>query len=246
MSERSAQTYAAIDMLSRAVGVDPWGLRLLAMHESSGDYLVTHESGPDRRANVHAWQSEAKRYAQNPYYRDAARWAVGRGPYGMVVAYHLYRWSADADPLALHDPVIATVVALRLIGKIVRERARTGRKTTWADVMRLWKWGSTTPTNATPEQIAATDAGWRSYATKHGHPKIPDTEIAIDVSPIGRDGDTSETPAIRDAYTMATSLAPIQGKRAPSSGGSGIGLALIVALALASTCGAAVLIARAR
>jgi hypothetical protein len=43
---------------------------------------------------------------------DHDAWALGRGLYGQVTGLHMHRWSTDAPPWSLCDPIIATVTVI--------------------------------------------------------------------------------------------------------------------------------------
>lgn len=96
-----------------------------AIMESSGDAANVHVMNEDIRANRGAASKGRARAADRwkrarvPVYQvqrgrlrkvgthDA--WSLGRGLYGQVTGLHMHRWSADAPPWSLCDPIVATV-----------------------------------------------------------------------------------------------------------------------------------------
>lgn len=73
---------------------------------------------------------------KNPYVADDAAFGASRGLYQLMVPYHLQKWSWTANPLALNHPVIATIVAGRLVNTI---RGMGGKNA--VDVRMVWKHG---------------------------------------------------------------------------------------------------------
>lgn len=96
-----------------------------AIYESSGNAANVHIRTQDLEANRAAAgkgrrrATERWRWAKVPVYqkrrarlRQAGQfdaWALGRGLFGMVTGLHMHRWSADAPPWSLCDPLVATV-----------------------------------------------------------------------------------------------------------------------------------------
>jgi hypothetical protein len=99
-----------------------------AIHESSGDEGNVHVMNRDLRANRLAASKGRKRATKRwrratvAVHRMVAgslrvvgeqdAWALGRGLYGQVTGLHMHRWSADAPPWSLCDPIIATVTVV--------------------------------------------------------------------------------------------------------------------------------------
>jgi hypothetical protein len=96
-----------------------------AILESSGNHAAVHVRTADIEANRRAARRgravSSKRWARArvPVYKRHRKqlepvgtydaWALGRGLYGQVTGLHLSRWSTDAPPWSLCDPIIATV-----------------------------------------------------------------------------------------------------------------------------------------
>lgn len=115
-------------MVADELGADETAAEMVwrkAIYESSGNAGNVHIRSKDIEANRAAAgkgrrQSTARwRRAKVPIYRkhrgrtrnagsfDA--WALGRGLYGQVTGLHMHRWSTDAPPWSLCDPLVATV-----------------------------------------------------------------------------------------------------------------------------------------
>ena len=96
-----------------------------AILESSGNPAAVHVRSADIEANRRAARRgrmvSSERWARarvTVYKRHRKQlepagtydaWALGRGLYGQVTGLHLSRWSTDAPPWSLCDPIIATV-----------------------------------------------------------------------------------------------------------------------------------------
>lgn len=74
---------------------------------------------------------------RNPYTNLDADFSASRGLYQMMVPYHLPKWSWRAHPLALNHPVVATVMAGRLVHAILKAGARNA-----VDVRMVWAYGT--------------------------------------------------------------------------------------------------------
>jgi len=72
----------------------------------------------------------------NPFTGLDGAWSASRGLYQLMVPYQLWRWDWRAHPLALENPVVATVVA----GRIFNAAQRLGAKTP-VDVRMVWAFG---------------------------------------------------------------------------------------------------------
>lgn len=193
--QRKAQTLRAIELAANLAGIDPRVLQVLALHESGGDYLSVHKLPADVRAAERSYQREAKRYASNPYYGDAWRWTVGRGPLGMVVADNLHFVGKDRDPLLLHDPAWAALAAVRRVVALHKVRAAKGKPTTWRNVHRSWKWGSSEG-SSDAAATAESDAKWLAYLERFklgeldGEPISPWPQAGWSLAPSSADDRT--------------------------------------------------------
>lgn len=177
-AQRRAQTMRAIELASNLAGIAPQPLQALALHESSGDYLAEHRLPADVRANVKAYQRERQRYAGNPFYDEAWRWSVGRGPFGQVVADNLHFIGSKRDPLALHDPTLAALAAVRRVVSLQAYRAKQGKPTNWHHVHRSWKYGNSEAANVPPAELAASDAKWARWLDEHGAAGMASENVA--------------------------------------------------------------------
>lgn len=120
-----------VRLVAAEMGADDLAAEMIwrkAIYESSGNPGNVHIRSRDLEANRRAANKGRKlatkrwRRAKVPVYakrRGRARkigthdaWALGRGLYGMVTGLHMHRWSPDAPPWSLCDPVIATVVMI--------------------------------------------------------------------------------------------------------------------------------------
>lgn len=244
--QRKAQTLRAIELASNLAGIDPRPTQALALHESGGDYLAEHRLPADVAANERAYQREAKRYAGNPFYGDAWRWSVGRGPLGQVIADNLHFIGTKRDPLALHDPAWSALAAVRRIVALADHRAKQGKQTTWENVHRSWKWGNSEG-GKDAAATAKSDAAWREYLASHGAPGMAD-EL---VTPWPQAG-WSTAPSSADDRTVRqwhADLGELDLRKAAESDGDGSGVLVVVGLsaaALAVLGGAAALLLRGR
>lgn len=123
--------------LKQTAGPAEWRpLWSIAKRESAANYMVEHRLPADAAGATKVWQRlQNTTYKSNPY-RDPALWGVGRGPWGMMTPYYVSRWDADASPLVLHHPWVASVVALRTVAGIVRSGAQN-----WTQVNEAWASG---------------------------------------------------------------------------------------------------------
>jgi len=126
-----------LSALKQVAGPAEWRpLWSIAKRESAGNYMVEHKLPADAAGATKVWNRlKDSTYKSNPY-RDPALWSVGRGPWGMMTPYYVSRWDADASPLILHHPWIASVIALRTVGSIAKSGAST-----WTQVNEAWASG---------------------------------------------------------------------------------------------------------
>ena len=122
---------ALIGVVARELGADETAAEMIwrkAIYESSGNAGNVHIRSRDIEANRAAASKGRQRAAPRwrrakvPVYdkrRGKLRevgsfdaWALGRGLYGMVTGLHVHRWSSDAPPWSLCDPIIATVTLI--------------------------------------------------------------------------------------------------------------------------------------
>lgn len=127
-SEHQAQIRELVFMVADELGADERAAEMVwrkAIYESSGNAANVHIRTKDLEANRAAAgkgrrrATERWRWAKVPVfrkhrgrYRQAGKfdaWALGRGLFGMVTGLHMHRWSADAPPWSLCDPLVATV-----------------------------------------------------------------------------------------------------------------------------------------
>lgn len=120
-----------VRIVATTMGADDLAAEMIwrkAIHESSGDAGNLHVMNPDKRANRAAASKGRRRaterwkHATVPVHTrhagalrvagDHDAWALGRGLYGQVTGLHMHRWSADAPPWSLCDPIIATVTVI--------------------------------------------------------------------------------------------------------------------------------------
>lgn len=120
-----------IEAVGAELGVGQVAVEMIwrkAIYESSGNEGNVHVRTKDIEANRRAARkgrrrsSERWRRASIPMYRRGDRglrkvgdfdaWALGRGLYGQVTGLHMHRWSDDAPPWSLCDPIIATVTVI--------------------------------------------------------------------------------------------------------------------------------------
>lgn len=70
----------------------------------------------------------------NPYYDQPDRWTTGLGLHGLNVAHHLVKWDRMAPPEALCDPVVSTIVTIRIARRAV---AHYNAKT-WTEINAIF------------------------------------------------------------------------------------------------------------
>lgn len=131
-ADQRAKMRRVIEAVAAELGADAMAVELLwrkALVESSANPGAVHILNPDVEANRtwsrHGRKRSSERWseARVPVYAktrsgaleqvdDLDAWGIGRGLYGMVTGLYMHRWSADAPPWSLCDPVVATVVAI--------------------------------------------------------------------------------------------------------------------------------------
>jgi len=131
-AEHQAEIRELIFAVADELGADELAAEMIwrkAIYESSGDASNLHLLNPDVRANKSAASkgkrraSELWKQAEVMVYEDIGEelpveagqvdaWTFGRGLYGQVTGLHMHRWSADAPPWALCDPIVATVTVI--------------------------------------------------------------------------------------------------------------------------------------
>lgn len=128
-----------IQLVATEMGAGPVEAEMLwrmAIRESSGNAQAIHVLGPDTEANERAsrgGRTKAERWAKAPVAAYEERrgeleragfvdgWAIGRGLYGMNTALFMPRWSTEAPPWAMCDPIVATVTAIWAMRAGLRE-----------------------------------------------------------------------------------------------------------------------------
>lgn len=136
-AERQLITARALQAVAEDAGAEWRPLAAIASRESNGNFLVIHDLPADAKGAAKVWDREKGRlYKDNPF-RDPLLWSVGRGPYGQMTPYHVWRWSALAHPYILHHPYLAAVVALRTVAGVLASNPRA----TWLDVNEAWSSG---------------------------------------------------------------------------------------------------------
>jgi len=119
---------ALVRMIGDEMGMGPIESEMLwriAIREGSGNAGSVHVHGPDVEANKsssHRMEDLVGAWREAPttvYDKDGEKsigivngWAIGRGMYGMNTSLFMPRWSLDAPPWALCDPIISTVTAI--------------------------------------------------------------------------------------------------------------------------------------
>jgi hypothetical protein len=120
---------ALVRLIGDEMGMDPLASEMLwrgAIREGSGNPGSVHMLSVDQAANVRSAYGGVKRateWTEAPVMVfDAKRaeksigsingWAVGRGTYGMNTSLFMHRWSTEAPPWVLCDPIVATVTAI--------------------------------------------------------------------------------------------------------------------------------------
>lgn len=130
-AEYQAWVRGVVEIVGDELGADALAREVIyrkAILESSGNPGAVHVRSADvaanRRAARRGRETSSERWARarvpvEQRVRGAWRvvddydaWALGRGLYGQVTGLHLARWSTDAPPWALCDPVIATVTVI--------------------------------------------------------------------------------------------------------------------------------------
>lgn len=113
---------------------DPRPLVSIAQRESN----FTPTAAADVAAATKVWQRLKPQYVAhgNPWTNEDASFGASRGLYQLMVPYQLKRWDWTAHPLTLEHPVIATVVA----GRIINNAIALGAKTP-VDVRMVWAYG---------------------------------------------------------------------------------------------------------
>lgn len=122
--------HALVRLVGDEMGVGPTTAEMLwriGIRESSGNPASVHVLSADVEANEassHRTKRIAGAWAEAPtmvYFEKSGRltragtvdgWTIGRGPYGQNTSLFMPRWSLDAPPWALCDPIVATVVAI--------------------------------------------------------------------------------------------------------------------------------------
>jgi hypothetical protein len=136
-AERALITFRALQAVAEDAGAEWRPLQAIATRESQGNFLVIHDLPQDAQGAAKVWEREQRRlYKDNPF-RDPKLWSVGRGAYGQMTPYHVWRWSSTAHPYILHHPYLSAVVALRTVAGVVAGNPRA----TWLDVNEAWSSG---------------------------------------------------------------------------------------------------------
>jgi hypothetical protein len=126
-----AEARMIVEVVAAELGADPTSAELLvrkAIHESSGNWGAVHVRSSDVEANRRAARrgrlSTSERWSRARVDVHETRrgrlvvvgtydaWALGRGLYGQVSGLHMSRWSSDAPPWSLCDPIVATVTTI--------------------------------------------------------------------------------------------------------------------------------------
>lgn len=73
----------------------------------------------DREIARKVWlrDQEKIRAEGNPWWADGERWAGSFGLYQLMAPYMVRYWDPRADPYVLFDPVVSTIVAMRLANR---------------------------------------------------------------------------------------------------------------------------------
>ena len=129
--ERQLQLRREIQIVAEEMGADALAAEMIwrkAIYESSGNPGNVHirsrdieanrrAAGKGRRRSTERWlratvpvHKRTKFGVRVVDHHDA--WALGRGLFGMVTGLHAHRWSTDAPPWSLCDPIIATVTII--------------------------------------------------------------------------------------------------------------------------------------
>ena len=130
-TEHQREIREVIEAVAAELGVGPVAVEMIwrkAIYESSGNEGNVHVRTKDVDANRSAARKGRRRASERwarasiPTHRRGKQglrevgrfdaWALGRGLYGQVTGLHMHRWSADAPPWSLCDPVIATITVV--------------------------------------------------------------------------------------------------------------------------------------
>jgi hypothetical protein len=143
---------ALVRLVGDELGLGPEESEMLwriAIREGSGNAGSVHVHAPDVEANessAHRMDDIAGRWREAPttVYDPSGEtslgtvngWAIGRGMYGMNTSLFMPRWSLDAPPWALCDPIVATVVAVWSMrasqGRCSDKSRRSVHRRSWA------------------------------------------------------------------------------------------------------------------
>jgi hypothetical protein len=126
-----AEVRLVIETIAAELGADAVSTEMLVrkgIHESSlnwrGVHVRTADVDANRRAARRGRMLSSDRWARARVDIHETRrgrlavvgtydaWALGRGLYGQVTGLHMSRWSTDAPPWSLCDPIVATVTAI--------------------------------------------------------------------------------------------------------------------------------------
>lgn len=134
-------TRALVEETCRELGADCALIRAWALRESTWTPWRRHRMAGDRLEAFSAYVASAKRYGYsvrsvdrhpetrevlavrvrelpnrdaNPYFASHERWMHGLGLLGQIPGWHLSKWDPLAEPEVLCDPVVATIVAIRI------------------------------------------------------------------------------------------------------------------------------------
>lgn len=140
-ADEQALTQALVNETCRELGADCALIRAWALRESTWTPWRRHRMAGDRLEASSAYIASAKRYGYsvrgvdrhpetreirairvrelperdaNPYYPSHERWMHGLGLLGQIPGWHLAKWDPMAEPEVLCDPVVATIVAIRI------------------------------------------------------------------------------------------------------------------------------------
>ncbi len=121
------------------------GLHAIAARESGLNHAVAARSELDRKGARRAWDKRMRAALEeqgNPYlgpeyqHEDAGGWFNSHGLYQLMAPYHVPKWSWQASPFILNNPVIATVIAARLWNRGIKAGARN-----LCELRSYWKYG---------------------------------------------------------------------------------------------------------
>jgi hypothetical protein len=204
--------------VANASGAEWRPLWSIAKRESAADYLAEHKLKADREGSLRALKRNRDRlFAGNPFLDQIDLWDRGRGPFGMMPANHLHRWDAKASPMVLHDPWIASVIALRLVERHKRSGAQT-----WAQVNEGWASGKVSNTSAGAQDRAQR---FRARLERDGWGHLADAEPRTGTWGVGPQPDqASRLAAIAARCTgeqVTEPVDPTVPPLTPSAGGTG-------------------------